>query len=50
MVALEMYWKGPRVKIKMALGKGKQAHDKREASKEKDWNKQKERIMKHSTR
>ncbi|MFT6153450.1 MAG: SsrA-binding protein [Crocinitomicaceae bacterium] len=50
MVALDMYWKGPRVKINMALGKGKQAHDKREASKEKDWNKQKERIMKHSTR
>jgi SsrA-binding protein len=50
MVALEMYWKGPRVKVKIALAKGKQAHDKRESSKEKDWNKQKERIMKHSTR
>ena len=49
MVALEMYWKGPRVKINMALGKGKQEHDKRQANKEKDWNKQKERIMKHST-
>jgi len=49
MIALEMYWKGPRVKIKMALGKGKQEHDKRQANKEKDWNKQKERIMKHST-
>ena len=50
MVALELYWKGPRVKVKIALAKGKQSHDKREASKEKDWNKQKERIMKHSVR
>ncbi len=50
LVAVEMYWKGPNVKCKIALAKGKQAHDKREASKERDWNKQKERIMKHNVR
>lgn len=50
MVAVELYWKGPNVKCKIALAKGKQAHDKREASKERDWNKQKERIMKHNVR
>lgn len=50
LVALELYWKGPNVKCKIASGKGKQAHDKREASKERDWNKQKERIMKHNVR
>ncbi len=46
LVALELYWKGHHVKCKIALGKGKQAHDKREADKQKDWNKQKESIMK----
>ncbi|NVK37591.1 MAG: SsrA-binding protein SmpB [Gammaproteobacteria bacterium] len=50
LVALEMYWKGPYVKCKIALGKGKQAHDKRESDKQKDWNKQKERIMKSNVR
>lgn len=50
LVALEMYWKGPYVKCKIALGKGKQAHDKRQADKEKDWNKQKESIMKKNHR
>ncbi len=50
LVALEMYWKGPFVKCKIALGKGKQNHDKREADKQKDWNKQKESIMKKHVR
>ncbi len=49
-VALELYWKGPNVKCKIALAKGKQAHDKRDSDKERDWNKQKERIMKHNVR
>jgi len=50
LIALDLYWKGPNVKCKIALGKGKQAHDKRETSKQRDWNKQKERIMKHNVR
>jgi len=29
LVALRMYWKGPRVKIEIGVGKGKEAHDKR---------------------
>ncbi len=47
-VALELYWKGPRVKCKIGIAKGKQLHDKRATAKERDWNKQKERLMKHS--
>ncbi len=34
------------VKLLLGLGKGKQLHDKRETSKERDWNRQKQRIMK----
>ena len=35
-------------KLLIGLGKGKQLHDKRETSKERDWNRQKQRIMKEN--
>jgi SsrA-binding protein len=34
-----------RAKIEIALGKGKQLHDKRETSKERDWQRDKARLM-----
>ena len=47
-VATNMYWKACWVKVEIHLAKGKQAHDKRDAVKDKDWARQKERMMKHS--
>ncbi|MBS98728.1 MAG: SsrA-binding protein SmpB [Oceanospirillaceae bacterium] len=44
-VALALYWKNGRVKCEIALVKGKKLHDKRAAEKEKDWNRQKQRLM-----
>ena len=49
-VALSMYWKRHMVKVKIALVKGKQAHDKRETIKRRDWDRQKQRIMKQHNR
>ena len=46
-VCTALYWKGPYVKAEVCIAKGKKQHDKRETSKERDWNKQKERLMKH---
>ena len=40
-----LYWKGNKVKAEVALAKGKQAHDKRETSKERDWNREKQQVM-----
>ncbi|PJK15552.1 SsrA-binding protein [Lysobacteraceae bacterium NML07-0707] len=40
-----LYWKGNKVKAEIALAKGKQAHDKRAASKERDWNREKQQLM-----
>ena len=34
-------------KIKLAIGRGKKAHDKRASKKDRDWKRQKSRIMKH---
>ncbi len=33
-IALRLYWKGHRVKVAVGLGRGKQAHDKREGLKQ----------------
>jgi SsrA-binding protein len=47
-VATAMYWKASWVKLEMWLAKGKQEHDKRDTIKDRDWARQKERMMKHS--
>ena len=44
-VALALYWKGSKVKCEIALAKGKKMHDKRATEKEKDWNRQKQRVL-----
>ncbi|MDO3383783.1 SsrA-binding protein SmpB [Gilvimarinus algae] len=44
-VATAMYWKQHLIKVEVALGKGKQLHDKRETEKERDWNRQKQRLF-----
>jgi len=47
LVPTSMYWVRNWVKIQFCLAKGKLAHDKRSDIKDRDWNRQKERIMKH---
>ncbi|RUO79537.1 SsrA-binding protein SmpB [Pseudidiomarina taiwanensis] len=47
-VATAMYWKRHLVKLEIYLAKGKKSHDKRDTIKERDWQRQKERILKHS--
>lgn len=44
-VVLKLYWKGPHVKAEIALAKGKQEHDKRQTAKDRDWQREKARIM-----
>ena len=43
-VALSLYWKKHLVKCEIALGKGKKDHDKRASEKDRDWDRQKQRI------
>lgn len=45
-VPLSLYWKKNKVKIKIALAKGKKTHDKRDTVKDRDWQRDKARIMK----
>ena len=50
LVPLEMYWKTGRAKIRIGLAKGKQAHDNRDTAKDRDWQREKSRLLKHSKR
>ncbi len=45
-IALALYWKANKVKCEIALATGKKAHDKRASIKERDWSRDKSRIMK----
>lgn len=42
-----MYWSRGRAKVEIAVARGKQLHDKRKTQKDRDWDRQKRRIMKH---
>ncbi|MFT6896798.1 MAG: SsrA-binding protein [Paraglaciecola sp.] len=46
-LATAMYWKKNWVKVEIYLGKGKHEHDKRDAVKDRDWARDKERMMKN---
>lgn len=50
LIATAMYWKKCWVKLEFYLGKGKKDHDKRADIKDKDWARDKERMMKHKVR
>ena len=41
-----MYWSHGRVKVEVGLARGKRQHDKRKTEKDRDWERQKGRIMK----
>lgn len=50
LVALELYWKRGRAKLRIGLAKGKKQHDKRATTKDRDWQIDKARILKHGGR
>ncbi|WP_407351671.1 SsrA-binding protein SmpB [Luteimonas sp. R10] len=45
LVPTALYWKGNKVKAELALAKGKQKHDKRDSERERDWNREKQRLL-----
>jgi len=47
LVPLSLYWQRGRTKLNLGLAKGKKQHDKRATEKDRDWQRQKERILKH---
>ena len=47
-VPLAMYWKHGLAKVDIGLAKGKQKHDKRASEKDRDWQRDKQRLLKSS--
>lgn len=45
-IPLRMYWKRGRAKVEIGLAKGKKLHDKRAVQKERDWQREKQRLLK----
>ena len=45
-VALALYWKHGNVKCEIGLAKGKKDYDKREVTKQRDWERQKAKMLK----
>nr|PZN62056.1 MAG: SsrA-binding protein [Pseudomonadota bacterium] len=45
LVPLELYWKNGRAKLRIGLAKGKKQHDKRAAAKDRDWQRDKARLL-----
>lgn len=46
LVPTAMYWKRGRAKLEIGLAKGKKLHDKRSTEKDRDWQREKERLFK----
>jgi SsrA-binding protein len=45
LVPLELYWKNGRAKLQVGLAKGKKQHDKRAVEKDRDWQRDKARLL-----
>jgi SsrA-binding protein len=45
LVPLDLHWKNGRAKLEMGLAKGKKQHDKRATEKERDWQRDKARLL-----
>ena len=49
-VCTQLYWKGHLVKARIALAEGKQAHDTRDTQKNREWDRQKLRIVRDNVK
>ncbi len=48
LVPRKLYWKAGKIKLKLSLAKGKNIHDKRMTEKNRDWDRNKQRLLKEN--
>lgn len=48
LVPLDMHYARGRIKLEIGLAKGKKQHDKREAEKTRDWEREKQRLLRNA--
>ena len=49
LIPTAMYWKRGKIKVEIAIAKGKQTHDKRRTEKDRDWDREKGRILRNKS-
>ena len=47
LVPLNLHYSKSRIKLEVGLGRGKLKHDKRAAERDKEWNREKQRLLRH---
>jgi SsrA-binding protein len=47
LIPLDLHYKGGRIKLEIGLAKGKQHHDKRAAERDKQWQRDKQRLIRN---
>jgi len=47
LLALDMHYKAGRIKLEIGLAKGKKAHDKRETIRDRQWQREQQRLLRH---
>ena len=50
LVPLDLHYKGGRIKLAVGLAKGKRQYDKRQAEKEREWDREKQRLLRQKNR
>lgn len=50
LVPLDLHYKGGRIKLEIGLAKGKKQYDKRATEREREWQREKQRLVKGGTR
>ena len=48
LIPTALYWKNGKVKLELGIARGKKEHDKREVEKDRDWQRQKARLMREN--
>jgi SsrA-binding protein len=48
LVPLDLHYARGRIKLEIGLAKGKRQHDKREAEKERQWQREQQRLLRHA--
>lgn len=49
LIPLNLHYSRGRIKMDIGLGRGKKLHDKRDSSRDRDWAREQQRLMKHDT-
>ena len=48
LVPIDLHYSKGRVKLEIGLAKGKKQHDKRQATKDREWDREQQRLLRHS--